>query len=335
VLGVGVGAAPSANAKRGIPARYLSLYRQAGREAGVPWPALAAIGALETDHGRSRAPGVRSDVNRRDCCAGPMQLNTRDGPPSTWERYGVDGNHDGTKVVYDPDDAIPSAAGYLRALLRAADGNLSQALFGYNHSQAYVSDVLARARTYARLPDQELAAAEVDVATGCADTGDLRAGPANLRAAQRVASRGGFRPLPSWALAGGGPGAVDARLYGDVVWILRRYHLRVSAAREAGHNTHGDGTAVDLIPADGHTQAVWDAAARRLATRPRLDPSLRALRDAPSLPARARHPVHRLRRLPQPRLTAHLQRSVPRTSAPFPGPRRATAPVASPRPANR
>jgi hypothetical protein len=63
----------------------------------------------------------------------------------------------------------------------------------------------------------------------------------------------------------GASGAVDARLYDDVVWILRRYHLRVSAAREAGHHTHGDGTAVDLVPADGTTQAVWDASAGRLA----------------------------------------------------------------------
>ncbi len=70
--------------------------------------------------------------------------------------------------------------------------------------------------------------------------------------------------LPSWALASGtAPTAVDARIYDDVVWILRRYHLRVSAAREAGHQTHGDGTAVDLIPADGITQAVWDASAGR------------------------------------------------------------------------
>ena len=61
-----------------------------------------------------------------------MQFNTRDGPPSTWERYGSDANRDGTDNVYDPQDAIPSAAHYLRALLRAADGNLSQAIFGYN-----------------------------------------------------------------------------------------------------------------------------------------------------------------------------------------------------------
>ena len=61
------------------------------------------------------------------------------------------------------------------------------------------------------------------------------------------------------------PEPIDARLYDDVIWILRRYHLRVSAARENGHHTHGDGTAVDLIPADGTTQAVWDGSTGRLA----------------------------------------------------------------------
>jgi hypothetical protein len=124
-------AVPSASAERGIPAAYLTLYQRAGREYGVQWQVLAGIGSIETDHGRSSAPGVRAGVNSYGCCAGPMRFNTRDGPPSTWDRYGVDGNRDGTKDIYDPADAIPSAANYLRALLRNAGGNLGQAVFGY------------------------------------------------------------------------------------------------------------------------------------------------------------------------------------------------------------
>jgi hypothetical protein len=157
----------------------------------------------------------------------------------------------------------------LHALLRTAEGNLSQALFGYNHSWAYVSDVLARARADAGLTEDELAAPIDDstAAVGCADGAlDLPVGPADLRTAERVSSPRAFRVLPTWTPAGGrGPGAVDARLYDDVLWILRRYRLRVSAAREAGHRTHGDGTAVDLVPANGGTQPVWDASAGRLA----------------------------------------------------------------------
>jgi Transglycosylase SLT domain len=100
----------------------------------VPWQILAAIGSIETDHGRSRAPGVHLGVNSFGCCAGPMQFNLGDGPPSTWGRYGIDGNRDGKTDVYDPADAIASAANYLRALLRDADGDLSRAVLGYNHS---------------------------------------------------------------------------------------------------------------------------------------------------------------------------------------------------------
>jgi membrane-bound lytic murein transglycosylase B len=261
----GMGASPSAGARKGIPARYLSLYRQAAGEAGVPWPALAAI---ESDHGRSRAAGVRSGVNRHGCCAGPMQFNTRDGPPSTWARYGVDGNDDGTEDVYDPEDVIPSAANYL-ATLRRANGNLTRAIFADNHSVAYVRDVLARARVYAHQPGDELTAPVDDTTarSDCANDGlDVTTGPANLRDTQRIATPRAYRTLPAWTQAPGrGAATVDARLYDDVVWVLRRCRLRVSAAREAGHHTHGDGTAVDLVPADGSTQAVWDASAGRLA----------------------------------------------------------------------
>jgi Transglycosylase SLT domain len=255
-------AAPSEHAERGIPERYLVLYRQAGRRYGVPWPVLAAIGSIETDHGRSPAPGVRSGVNNHGCCAGPMQFNLHDGRTSTWERYGVDGNRDGKRDVYDPSDAIASAANYLHALLRDADGDLHRAVFGYNHSQAYVDDILARVRAYTNGAGGELTT-DADLAAACAA---IPAGPANLSTAARVHSPRAFRALPPSALVGGSRSAtVDARIYGNVMWILRRYRLRVTAAREAGHRTHGDGTAVDLNPADGTTQAVWDATAGRLA----------------------------------------------------------------------
>jgi hypothetical protein len=260
---------PSAHAEQGIPERYLTLYRTVGRRYEVPWPVLAGIGSIESDHGRLHAPGVRTGVNSYGCCAGPMQCNLRDGPPSTWERYGVDGNRDGSRDVYDPADAIASAAKYLRALLRIADGDLRRAVLGYNHSQTYVNDVLARARAYAYAGhgDGESALTGPAAKVSCADLGiDLPAGPASLQHAQRVASPRAYRALPTWAMAAGRPSQlVDARLYPNVIWVLRRYRLRVTAAREAGHRTHGDGTAVDLVPADGTTQAGWDASAGRLA----------------------------------------------------------------------
>src|SRR3954452_16950112 len=147
---------PSSSATSTIPSTYLLLYQRAGAAYRVPWPVLAAIGAIETDPGRSRAPGVGSGVNAVGCCAGPMQFNLRNGPPSTWQSYRVDGDADGDTDPYDPADAIASAANYLRALLEQARGDVAAAIRGYNHSDAYVADVLARARAFS--DDGQLAA---------------------------------------------------------------------------------------------------------------------------------------------------------------------------------
>jgi hypothetical protein len=130
---------------RAVPGRYLTLYRQAGRGerwGGIPaWAVLAGIGKVESDHGRSSAPGVRSGLNRHGCCAGPMQFNLTDGPPSTWQQYGR-GN------VYDPADAIPAAARKLRA--QGVRSNLDGALLAYNRSWPYVAQVKRLARAYAK-----------------------------------------------------------------------------------------------------------------------------------------------------------------------------------------
>jgi hypothetical protein len=77
---------PSALARREIPPAYLRLYAEAGERYGIdPW-ILAAIGWIETQHGRSTAQGVRSGVNAYRCCAGPMQFNVRNGPPGVLRR---------------------------------------------------------------------------------------------------------------------------------------------------------------------------------------------------------------------------------------------------------
>ncbi len=110
-------ASPSTTATRRIPAGYLALYQRAGTAYRVPWTVLAAIGAIESDHGRSQLPGVSSNVNAFGCCAGPMQFNIRNGPPSTWQAHRIDGDRDGDTNVYDPADAIASAANYVKALL--------------------------------------------------------------------------------------------------------------------------------------------------------------------------------------------------------------------------
>ena len=140
---------PTRAAVADVPRGYLRLSCQAAARYRVPWPVLAAIGKVESDHGRLRLPGVRSGLNRyrdargrlRSCCAGPMQFNLTDGPPSTWQRHGR-GN------VYDPADAIPAAARKLTA--DGARRNLDRALLAYNHSRPYVARVKQLARRYTR-----------------------------------------------------------------------------------------------------------------------------------------------------------------------------------------
>ncbi|TMQ92033.1 CHAP domain-containing protein [Actinomadura soli] len=124
----------------GIPANYLALYRKAGAQHRIPWEILAAIGAVESNHGRSHAPGVRSGENYAGA-SGPMQFLS-----GTWAAFGADGNHDGKRDRYDPADAIPAAARYLRH--SGAPQKMRAALLEYNDSDKYVNDILSRARRY-------------------------------------------------------------------------------------------------------------------------------------------------------------------------------------------
>jgi membrane-bound lytic murein transglycosylase B len=132
---------PSAAAAADIPTAYLGLYRQAGARYRIPWPVLAAIGKVESDHGRSCLPGVRSGNNWAGAC-GPMQIGCVAGSKAgnSWARYGHGRPH-------DPAAAIPAAARYL--VDHGARTNRDRALFAYNHSWAYVAKVKQLARRYA------------------------------------------------------------------------------------------------------------------------------------------------------------------------------------------
>ena len=108
---------------------------------------LAAIGKLESDHGRARLPGVRSGWNTAGA-AGPMQFGIGVGRAgNAWARYGGDFDRDGHPSVYDPGDAIPAAAGYLCD--HGAPRRLDRAIYSYNHSWTYVARVKTIARLYA------------------------------------------------------------------------------------------------------------------------------------------------------------------------------------------
>jgi len=204
--GGGSGPAPSAAATNGIPANYLALYQAAGQRYGIPWNLIAAIGAIETDHGRSTLPGVSSGANYAGA-GGPMQFLQ-----ATFNQYGVDGNNDGTTSRYDPRDAIPSAANYLKA--SGAPRDLHRAIFAYNHSEAYVQSVLAKMREYAGTAPSASDAATTTTTTstttsttpddgltagvptgGCADLGGLTAGTGDSSFTTAPGANAPGRPL--------------------------------------------------------------------------------------------------------------------------------------------
>jgi hypothetical protein len=125
---------------RGKATSYLELYQQAAATcSGLSWTVLAAIGQIESGHGRNVGPSSAGAL-------GPMQFM-----PATWRTYGVDGDGDGKADIMDPFDAVPAAAKYLCASGAGRGGAaLSSAIFAYNHSQAYVDSVLSLASAYAR-----------------------------------------------------------------------------------------------------------------------------------------------------------------------------------------
>ncbi len=116
----------------GIPKSYLGLYRGAAATCpGLPWPVLAAIGQVESGHGTNTGPSSSGAM-------GPMQFL-----PSTFAAYAVDGDGDGVRDIWNPSDAIFSAANYLCA--NGAGGGpraLYAAIFRYNHADWYVLMVM-------------------------------------------------------------------------------------------------------------------------------------------------------------------------------------------------
>lgn len=144
---------------------FLPLYREAARAFGVSWRLIASIHRQETAF--STASTTYHGLNAFGCCAGPMQFNVTNGPPSTWalyrqsfrqgkrpRRYPHPTRHHPS--IYDDFDAIMAAGALLR------DGGATQSLDGGSWSAAYAyyghdlfgidyaSQVLARARGWER-----------------------------------------------------------------------------------------------------------------------------------------------------------------------------------------
>jgi NlpC/P60 family len=161
------GGAPSQQAQEDIPPQLMPVYQTAADSCpGLPWSVLAAIGKVETNHGRSTAPGVRSGANFAGA-AGPMQIGIGGKAGNTFSAYAIDGDGGGANV-YSPVDAIFTAANYLCQNGANKGADVAGAIFAYNHADWYVTKVLAIASTYAAsqglppgAPAEEVAAAAV------------------------------------------------------------------------------------------------------------------------------------------------------------------------------
>ncbi len=119
-------------------AAYFALYHAAAPTCpGLSWSVLAAIGQVESGHGRNMGTSTAG-------AQGPMQFM-----PATFARYAVDGDHDGRKDILNPADAIYTAAHYLCAN-GAGHGpaGVRRALLRYNHAEWYVEMVVALAARY-------------------------------------------------------------------------------------------------------------------------------------------------------------------------------------------
>lgn len=134
---------PSQTAVSDIPPDYLMLYQEAGLAFDVPWEVIAGIGKVECDHGRNPDPACwKHGATNAAGAGGPMQFLA-----STWQTYGTAASGSGTPDRWNAADAIVSAANLLKA--NGAPENIEAAVFAYNHSDAYVQQVLAWANLYA------------------------------------------------------------------------------------------------------------------------------------------------------------------------------------------
>jgi membrane-bound lytic murein transglycosylase B len=166
----------------GIPERALRAYASAALTlkaeqpaCGLGWNTLAGIGAIESAHGTHSGgrlddagypqPAIRgipldgsasaaiSDTDGGvwdgdavwDRAVGPLQFI-----PSTWQKWGADGDGDGVADPNQIDDAALAAGRYLCAAgeMTSASG-WRRAVFSYNHLDSYVDDVAATADAYA------------------------------------------------------------------------------------------------------------------------------------------------------------------------------------------
>ncbi|MER7877740.1 NlpC/P60 family protein [Streptomyces solisilvae] len=147
VFGGSGGSQPNRTALTDIPPDYLALYQQAATTCpGLDWSVPAAIGKVETDHGRSTLPGVRSGSNDKGA-EGPMQF-LRPTFNAVTAKHPIPRRETQAPSPYNPRDAIYTAVAYLCDSGARDRHNLHDAILAYNPAEWYVSKVLTQAQDY-------------------------------------------------------------------------------------------------------------------------------------------------------------------------------------------
>lgn len=221
--------APSKRGAREIPADLMPLYQAAAATCeGMPWTLLAAIHHTETGFSRQ---GTSSSAGAQ----GPMQFM-----PATWSYYGVDGDGDGIARIDDVEDAVYGAARLLCANGAGNPSRLADAVFSYNHSSAYVDEVVDLTTQYGA-PTYSSGAVLAKVP------------PADILRNSRIT-------LSEAARLDVSQGVVDPRVLSILESISRRHSIAISVLK-SGHSPYVSGTssysnhffgrAVDIYAVDG------------------------------------------------------------------------------------
>ena len=238
-------AKPSARAIADIPPEMLELYRRAASTCpGLSWTVLAAVGSVESSHGRADLAGVRSGSNSAGAM-GPMQFLG-----ATWASYGVDGDGDGKSDVYSAADAVFGAAKYLCASGAGRVTALAAAIWAYNHADWYVQAVLEVAAGYGSVglvETQKAAAAlveEPNLTLSPQARDDILSGVVDNRVIMLLA-------------------AASAK-HSIAVSVIRSGHSKFVSGTDRVSN-HYQGRGVDIYAVDGAAVSSSNEAALRLA----------------------------------------------------------------------
>ncbi|MHB9860702.1 C40 family peptidase [Streptomyces sp. YIM S03343] len=123
-LANGVGGGSVALAKGSVPAAYRALVQRWGNLCPALNPALLAAQLYQES-------GFNPNARSAAAAEGIAQFI-----PGTWATHGIDGDGDGDRDVWDPNDAIPSAASYdceLAKYVKSVPGNATEnMLASYN-----------------------------------------------------------------------------------------------------------------------------------------------------------------------------------------------------------